>query len=265
LAARLAVLIALAASLAGCVERQAAAPRDCVSCHAPHYVREGSCRDCHRGQPGTGRTEIAHAGLLTGAAAAHRLPESRAVRAGRELVDALACRRCHTIAGEGNTLATNLDRVVWKRQQKELVASITQPVAGMPRFGLGEAQAETLVAFLLRGGDPNRPQDAYRVHFEDEAPATTIFEKSCGGCHRALTSRGPLGAGDAGPNLSGLFSAYHPRTAPVDVAWTPKLLAEWLRNPRAARAQTTMPPVELADDELRQLVAELGGAPQGVK
>ncbi|HEY6554406.1 MAG TPA: selenite/tellurite reduction operon c-type cytochrome lipoprotein ExtS, partial [Vicinamibacteria bacterium] len=87
----------------------------------------------------------------------------------------------------------------------------------------------------------------------------SVFEERCGGCHRFLGSSGPLGRDGPGPNLSGLFTAFYPRTAPQDRRWTQKALAEWLRNPRAIRPATTMPPVVLSEDELRQLTTELGG------
>ena len=79
-------------------------------------------------------------------AAAHRAaPPSTgwrtgsALREGQRLVEALACRRCHTIGGKGNRLATSLDAVVWKREQAQLVSSIREPVENMPQFGLDEA------------------------------------------------------------------------------------------------------------------------------
>ena len=72
--------------------------------------------------------------------------------------------------------------------------------------------------------------------------------------------RAPSAPGAPGPNLSGLFTPFYPKTAPGDRAWTEKALADWLRNPRASRRTTTMPPVALSDDELRLVTAELGAA-----
>lgn len=79
--------------------------------------------------------------------------------------------------------------------------------------------------FLLRGADPHGTEDAYRVHFErrvtsvpgrgNDAATTSIFERQCGPCHRALTPSGSLGTGAAGPNLAGLFTPFYPRTAPT--------------------------------------------------
>jgi mono/diheme cytochrome c family protein len=189
------------------------------------------------------------------------MPDGPAQREGRRLVQTLACRRCHSIGGEGNRLATDLDKVVWTREQAQLVTSIREPVENMPRFGLDERQAEAIVAFLLRSRSRDQPQDSYRVHFTRGASSSqTAFEKSCGGCHRFLGSAGPVGSGNAGPNLSGLFTAFYPKTAPGECSWTEKALADWLRNPRASRSATTMPPVALSDDELGRITGELRGS-----
>jgi mono/diheme cytochrome c family protein len=249
--------------LVGCLYAQSTARQQpgCGSCHERHYVREGACHECHRGNPSAERVELAHERLLTGRASEHLLQEGPAVREGRRLVEALACRRCHGIGGEGNRLATDLDKVVWTREQAALVSSIRAPVENMPRFGLDERQAEAIVAFLLRSGSRDQPQESYRVHFTRSASALpTVFEKNCGGCHRFLGGAGPVGSGNTGPNLSGLFTAFYPRTAPGDRAWTEAALADWLRNPRASRHTTTMPPVELSADELRLITQQLGGA-----
>jgi mono/diheme cytochrome c family protein len=240
---------------------QAGKELGCRSCHAAHFVREGSCRECHRGNPEAAREELAHEGLLTGRAAEVGLPGGLALREAERLVLNLACRRCHTIGGRGNRLATTLDAVVWKRGQRELVSSIREPVESMPDFGLDEEQAESVVAFLLKSGSPERPQDTYRVHFtRGGATGTGIFERECGGCHRFLGPGGPVGTGKAGPNLSGLFTPFYPATAPGNRRWTEKGLADWVRNPRASRAHTTMRPVALGEDEFRELSAELVGA-----
>lgn len=233
-------------------------------CHAAHYVREGDCRECHRGTADERRVELAHARLLTGAAASHRLPESRALREGEALAAVLACRRCHEIGGQGNALATRLDAVVWRREQAALTASITEPVTNMPRFGLDAEQAAALIAFLLQKGEPRGAQDAYRVHFAATSSSAGVFERACGGCHRVLTPRGPQGTGAAGPNLSGLFTPHYPRTAAGEKAWTTQALQDWLGNPRSQRPQTTMPPVALGPEELREVQATLGASSPGL-
>ncbi|MGE3374348.1 MAG: selenite/tellurite reduction operon c-type cytochrome lipoprotein ExtS [Vicinamibacteria bacterium] len=229
----------------------------CVSCHSVHHVEQGSCASCHRGAPGARRKELGHERLLSGRVAEHALPGSAAVREGEQLVARAACRRCHTIAGEGNRHATNLDRVVWTRGQAELLASIRAPVENMPAFGFDAPQAEAIVASLLsRRAQADEPE-TYRVLFRAVAAAPSVFEEKCGGCHRRLGAGGPQGVGRAGPNLSGLFTAFYPPTARGEVPWTATALEEWLRNPRAVRPQAVMPPVPLTPEERKSLLGEL--------
>ena len=263
MAARLALLTALLA-LAGCL--RGPAPRGaelaCGGCHPPHRVEQGACQDCHAGDPGAARRELAHRGLLTGRVAEHPLRHGPAVTEGARLADTSACRRCHTIGGEGNRLAADLDRVAWRRSQAELLASIQEPVENMPRFGFDRSQAEALVAFLLSRADRHAPLLAYRVTFSGAGQGGRgAFEQKCGGCHRLLGASGPLGHGSAGPNLSGLGTRFYPPTAPGDRLWTAEALAKWLANPRQLRPATTMPPVALTAEELREVMEQLGLAP----
>lgn len=233
---------------------------DCGGCHEPHHSEAGACAVCHRGEPAALRKEIGHHQLLTGRAAAHARPDDSAVAEGRRLVERLACRRCHVVGGSGNRLATELDRVVWRRDQGELTKSISRPVENMPSLGLDSRQVETVIALLLHGAEPDRSEAAYRVRFEGAgAKGDSVFESRCGGCHRALTAAGPVGRASAGPNLSGLLSPYYP--VPTDEEWTEGKVKKWLENPRAARALAAMRPVELERGELRRLAGELAVPP----
>lgn len=262
MAARVAVLIPLALLLVGgCLKAPPAgeAASGCGSCHAPHYVQVRDCHGCHRGDPAAARKDLAHAGLLTGGAAEHALPGGPVVREGRQLVERLACRRCHTIGGEGNRLATDLDSVVWKREQEQLAASIAVPVENMPDFRLERLQVDAVIAFLLSAGHHEEALDSYRVLF-DRGVADTfgVFDEKCGGCHRFLGPIGPRGRASAGPNLSGLFTPFYPKTAPGDRSWTAKDLAAWVSAPRSFRPATTMPPISLTEGELQRVTSELG-------
>lgn len=264
MAPRLALLtVPLLLALAGCLRSRAAdrVPDGCGGCHPPHYVAQGACQDCHRGEPGARRRELAHQGLLTGRAAEHPLRHGPAVSEGARLAEQAACRRCHVIDGTGNRFAADLDRTVWRRTQAQLTASILQPVENMPRFGFDRPQAEALIAYLLSRGDPRAPLEAYRVTFTGAGPTSRgVFEEKCGGCHRLLGANGPLGRGDAGPNLSGLFTRFYPKTAAGERPWTAEALKEWLANPRKLRPATTMPPVTLTPEELQRVTEQLGGA-----
>ena len=265
MALRIALLIS-AALLFGCVKaKPASEPLEaCASCHAAHYAELGACAECHRGEPSAARKELGHARLLSGRAAEHGLTNGKAVSEGRQLVEAAACRRCHTIGGLGNRLATNLDSVVWKREQRELMTSITTPVENMPVFGFGRGQSEALIAFLLNSARPNAEEETYRVQFvRDVTHAPSTFDDKCGGCHRLLTSLGPQGSGGQGPNLSGLLTSFYPKTAPDQREWSEKVLADWVKNPRALRPSTLMPPVSLDASELEKVMESIRalGAP----
>jgi cytochrome c2 len=180
---------------------------------------------------------------------------------GRKRVERLACRRCHVIGASGNRLATNLDRIVWKRDQGDLARSIGQPVENMPRFGLDPRGTEEVIAFLLKSADPNVSEATYRVRFSSVGSTRdSAFETRCGGCHRALGANGPLGRGSAGPNLSGLFTPFYPGTAPGHRAWTREALGRWLENPRAMRTVARMRPVRLEASEQERIVDDIGGA-----
>lgn len=265
MALRVALLIS-AALLFGCVKaKPAAEPRGaCASCHAPHYALLGACAECHRGEPSAARKELGHARLLSGRAAEHSLTGGKAVSEGRQLVEAAACRRCHTIGGLGNRLATNLDSVVWKREQRDLMTSITTPVENMPVFGFDRGQSEALIAFLLSSARPNAEEETYRVQFvRDTTHSPSTFDEKCGGCHRRLTPLGPQGSGGQGPNLSGLLTSFYPKTAPGEREWSERVLADWVKNPRALRPSTLMPPISLNPGELEKVVEAMRalGAP----
>lgn len=234
----------------------------CGGCHAPHFVGRGTCASCHRGDPTALRQEIAHQRLLCGPAADHARSDSSAVSEGRRLVERLACRRCHVVGAAGNGLATDLDRIAWKREQSLLERSISSPVENMPRFGLETRQVVTVLAYLLHGADLEGAQTSYRVRFSSRGERSgSVFDERCGGCHRALTVAGPLGRGSSGPNLAGLSSAHYPGAAPGGGAWTAETLGAWLQNPRAHRPLAAMRPVKLSAERERELRAELGAAP----
>jgi mono/diheme cytochrome c family protein len=208
------------------------------------------------------RKEIAHHRLFTGRVAEQGPLDSPAAAEGQRRVEQLACRRCHTVGGSGNRLATNLDRIAWKRDQRDLEKSIGQPVENMPRFGLDTRQTEAVIALLLKSADPGLSEATYRVRFSRAGrKAESVVEARCGGCHRALGPAGPLGRGSAGPNLSGLFTLYYPATASESRTWTPDALGKWLANPRAERPSAAMRPVHLEAGELLRLSGELGWSP----
>lgn len=176
---------------------------------------------------------------------------------GEQLIDRLACRRCHVSGGRGNPLAVSLDGSAVQKTVGELSLSLRRPVAAMPDFGLDEERVTTLVNVILAGSQGRTSGDAVpvRVHFNNtHTKNTDIFTTKCGRCHRMLSQRrGALGSGEVAPNLSGLLSDFYPKTFRNGDVWTARELAGWLKNPRETRPWAKMQPVRLTDAETKEL------------
>jgi cytochrome c2 len=231
----------------------------CLPCHESHYPERGSCVDCHRGNDRTDRKEIAHHDLIAGRFAQFTIKGRPIVEQGRKLVEVLACRRCHTFDGKGNRLATDLARLATNTAPQDMFDSIKSPVLFMPDFHCDDTQIVALVNGILAGAEPagaHSGETAQVIHFEDEKQGReNSFVKRCGSCHKSLSEGfGGLGNGDIGPNLSGLFSEYYPKTYRDAEPWTPDKLRKWVENPRRIRANARMMPVRLALDEFELLL-----------
>jgi len=231
----------------------------CLGCHPAHYAERGTCTACHRGNPASGRRNIAHQQLIAGRYAVFSLGDTPQLRSGERLIEQFACRRCHVIGGRGNRLSADLDRALARTSPETIETSILQPVQNMPDFRVSKQQAVLLVNALLSASVRAPAGDAGQrqiVHFDRTGTAgKDVFSSKCGPCHRALTRRsGGLGQGDAGPNLSGLLSPFYPLTFRGRDRWTGKGLEGWLKNPRTVRPWATMQPVRLTESEFRELV-----------
>lgn len=127
----------------------------------------------------------------------------------------------------------------------------------MPKFGLDEERIALLVNMILAGSQGHEIGKAApaKVHFNNSGKKSEdVFSKKCGSCHRIITGHlGALGTGDIGPNLSGLFSRYYPKTFRHGEVWNARNLAAWLKNPRKIKESAQMQPVELTDKELSEL------------
>ena len=243
----------------------------CLKCHPPHYRSLGGCVDCHRGDPRSDRVGIAHHDLVPGRYAWFAVPGAVQTERGRRLMETFACRRCHTSAGKGNRLAGNLDRLPRGTTAQAISDAVETPALFMPRFEFDERQRAELVNAVLCGarkaqakGGKGAGETPQVVHFQKErADRDDVFEKRCAPCHRVLTrSRGGLGRGGIGPDLSGLFSGYYPKSAPGGAPWSRAALKKWLENPRQSRAFTTMRPVPLPEGEFARLMAILEDRPE---
>lgn len=239
----------------------AAAQPLCRRCHPVHDPGEEDCTGCHRGNPDTARQDLAHFRLLRARFAAFTRPDSPTTEAGNQLLERLACRRCHQIGGTGDPLASDLDQRARTADPEALAEVLRRPVLQMPDFHLQEEQVVAVVNALLRfGRDASPPTEEVplKVHFAPDGAREDPFEKHCGGCHRVLTATGSgQGEGDTGPNLSGLLGPYYPPTAPGGRRWTRDDLRRWLENPRQLRPDASMPPVPLEPAERDALLDRL--------
>ena len=236
----------------------------CLTCHQPHHSWQGNCVSCHKGDDRTERKEIAHYDLVAGRFAHYTIEGNHVVERGKELLERLACRRCHRFAEKGNRLAGSLDVTGAAGKAGDIYDSIRTPALFMPNFHANDAQIAALVNAILARAKSEKPAEgeiAMVVHFQDaQNIRKNVFAGQCGKCHKILSEKsGGLGSGDVGPNLSGLFSEFYPRTYRDAESWNPEKLKKWLENPRDIRANAIMQPVRLAPDELELLLGEVGG------
>ncbi|MCG6972404.1 MAG: c-type cytochrome [Desulfobacterales bacterium] len=235
----------------------------CAQCHPPHFERDGTCVDCHRGDPRSRRINIAHYRLIQGKYACFTLPENSDTKQGRRMIDASGCRRCHKTGNQGNRLAADLDASLDKTLPEDLAQAIISPTIYMPDFYFNEPEIARLVNAILgssavwKPGSGETPTIAYFEKNKENNHNT--FNKHCGSCHRVLTHQfGGLGQGDIGPNLSGIFSRFYFKNFNDGKSWDADRLKQWLKNPRNIRYNAQMLPVELTEGELRHLIQILG-------
>lgn len=215
-----------------------------------------------------GRLPAAHNALVPGAYAQHRLPDGPSVGLGKKLIDEYGCRRCHVIAGRGNRLASDLDRSSLRSAPGKIADAVRTPAFHMPDFRFTEGRIADLMNALLadtRGAKPAGKEKEIPdvVHFRPVGRhPDNPFTKRCGPCHKAFTGKhGGLGGGDAGPNLSALFTAEFPRRPPHGERWTPAALKRWLENPWRDAPGALMLPVLLKEEEFEGIVRILSVSP----
>lgn len=233
--------------------------KECLECHTPHIEIDGTCTDCHRGDPRTQRINIAHYRLIQGKYACFTLPENSDVKDGQRLINGSGCRRCHRTGNQGNRLAWDLDASFEKTLPEALADAIKYPGIFMPNFYFQDTDISRLVNAVLYSSAVHAPtsdEDIEIIHFEkDINDSDNIFNRRCGSCHRILTAQfGGLGSGDIGPNLSGIFSRFYFKNFKYGKFWDSARLKQWLKNPRDIRVDARMLPIELTKDELRYLI-----------
>jgi len=231
----------------------------CLECHPVHYVEQGSCAFCHRGNQLTSRKELAHSGLIKGRYAGFTNSSSAALVSGVKLAEKTACRRCHVLNGTGNRLAANLDSLLWASQPEAIRSALINPALYMPNFHFTERDLDLLIPTILAGGlkaGKALKEPPLVVHFSDaESAKLNVFVKNCGSCHKLLSKRdGGLGVGIVGPNLSGLLSRFYPHSFEGNKIWDEERLKRWLKNPRGVSKNAVMRPITLKPEEWDQLL-----------
>jgi len=261
LVARLLILFWAVSLLSGCATRQEV--DSCRQCHTVHFPERGDCTTCDRGDPRSLRQDIAHHGLIAGRFSWFTDEEDFRVKAGEQLLEVSACRRCHRSGDKGNRLASNLDRLLVSAIPEDVVGAIREPAFFMPTFHFSDVQLERLINALLANSAhaPVTTEEMPRtIHFALEGSVEeNPFNKHCGGCHRMLSQRfGALGSGQVAPNLSGLFTPFYPANFSSEMKpWNQENLVKWLKNPRSIRPLTSMAPVLLTPAEQDNLLGVL--------
>jgi cytochrome c2 len=216
------------------------------------------------------RKALAHRGLVDAERARYLLPGDALAARGGKVLERSGCRRCHVSGGTGAALAADLDRSTASRFPEELLRAVLVPAAAMPDFRFREEDASALVVALLANGAAAKgaagAEEAPRVvHFSRPGSgerARHPFAARCGPCHRALTERfGLLGTGIAGPDLSALFTPFHPGRGKGGERWSEGAVPAWARNPRSVRPGALMPPQRLKEGEAEEAAAVLRLSP----
>lgn len=179
---------------------------------------------------------------------------------GKHLFDRNNCMGCHTIFGEGAYYAPELTKVYSRRGPDFIKALIRDPQAMYPgqrkmqKYDFSEAEIDDLVAFFKWVGDvdlngfPPRPdlapeksmasgRDASSNSSFVEVKRPTIFDQSCTACH-SLAGNG----GSVGPALDGIGNRRDRN-----------YLISWLQDPTKIKADSKMPNLHLAEEDILAL------------
>lgn len=175
---------------------------------------------------------------------------------GKHLWEDNNCMGCHTLFGEGAYYAPELTKVYERRGPVFIRAQIKDPAAMYPgqrkmtNYHFKDDEIEDLVAFFEwvgkvdLNGFPAKPTLGVAVHVASPEVASSrpqVFSQICITCH----SLGGAG-GTVGPALDGVGSKY-------DADY----LTRWLKDPLSVKADSKMPKLPLAEEQVAQLVTFL--------
>ena len=175
------------------------------------------------------------------------------------------CGRSHAHMGLRVIAETEEDFAAWVANQQRPAASFPVGAAAAP--GATRAAADTAAAASAtpggNGGERPPPQEPAATPDDsvartfaavgDPARGAQLFARSaCIACH---TIEGTTAKGRIGPNLTH-FGGRQMIAAEL-MANTPENLARWLRDPPAVKPGALMPPLNLKEDQIADLVAYL--------
>ncbi|MCR9161505.1 MAG: c-type cytochrome [Nannocystaceae bacterium] len=131
-------------------------------------------------------------------------------------------------------------------------------LASMPRFDMPDADAEAIAAFLVPSAEPERPTlgDAQRGR-------ALLSEKGCMSCHR-MTGVPAISALPTEEPLAADVLARGQKMAP-DLRWArdrmrPASLVQWIVDPKAVKADASMPELGVTEAEAADIAAYLTSA-----
>ena len=173
-----------------------------------------------------------------------------------KLMQNLRCLSCHSINGNGGSMAPDLTREGSSVQRAWLETFMANPntlrpalIRRMPKFNLTPAEIKTLSDYILNAyqapGFDSDMLDPHALDADAAARGKQLFysKYGCQSCHIAdyKTDKGYVG----------------PALASVGNRLTPVWMYKWLKDPNALRPGTLMPNLSLKDDEARDLTAFL--------
>ena len=171
------------------------------------------------------------------------------VVAGKKVWQTKNCINCHTILGNGAYFGPDLTKTTQKRAKEWLQTFLQEPGNTMPGTSMSVVkltaqEADNMVDFLdwVSGIDTNDwPPDPVLASNSQQGDQTEgkrlFFQNGCSNCHE-INGQG----GGYGPDLSKVGADYNAR-------W----LKDFIKNPESVRANASMSPSDLSDEELSSL------------
>lgn len=235
-----------------------------------HDLNTFGCTSCHQGDGAATTVDEAHA-RKPGATApmlppsytqttcirchevTHGLRGAEVVTRGADLFLVKGCYGCHNVGGVTYLPKFATPLAGLKSKLKQPAAFVyawikdpgrLTPHTLMPNFKLSDAEAGKIAAYLLSVSEKTAIEPVSLEGASAEEGEKLFNERGCKGCH--ATKPEETGASEGVPHLAGIGSKV-----------TPEWLDRWIADPKAYNADTSMPKVDLKDNERHAIVAYL--------